>query len=79
MKKWIAAILMMLMLMQALPLNALATIGNVLTEDELIAAYALTGFGEGGTQKHTGTVLCVDRRVLSVLKLVRVRINAARE
>ena len=46
MKKWIAAILTMLMLMQALPLNALATIGNVLTEDELTAAYALTGFGE---------------------------------
>jgi len=29
--------------------------------------------------EHTGTVLCVDRRALSVLKLVRVRINAARE
>ena len=53
MKKWIAAILTMLMLMQALPLNALATIGNVLTEDELTAAYALTGFGEGGTQSNS--------------------------
>ena len=53
MKRWIAVILMMLVLMQALPLNALATIGNVLTEDELTAAYALTGFGEGGTQSNS--------------------------
>ena len=53
MKRWIAVILMMLVLMQALPLNALATIGNVLTEDELNAAYALTGFGESRTQSNT--------------------------
>ena len=45
MKRWIAALLTLLLLAQALPLNALAAAGHVLTEAELAAAYALTGFG----------------------------------
>ena len=53
MKKWIAAALTLLMLIQALPLNALAAAGHVLTDDELAAAYALTGFGDSGARSNT--------------------------
>ena len=38
--------LMLVLLLQALPLSALAAAGHVLTDEELAAAYALTGFGE---------------------------------
>ena len=44
----------------------------------LRAGVALYSLFPNSASKHKGTVLCVDRRVLSVLKLVRVRINAAR-
>ena len=53
MKKWIAAMLILLMLPQVLPLNALAAAGHVLTADELAAAYALTGFGNSGAQSNS--------------------------
>ena len=53
MKKWIAAALILLMLVQALPLNALAAAGHVLTNDELAAAYALTGFGDSGARSNS--------------------------
>jgi len=45
MKKWLSMLLLIVLLSQALPLNALATIGKVLTHEELAAAYALTGYG----------------------------------
>lgn len=48
MKKRIAALLLIVMFAQVLPLNALATIGKVLTKEELEAAYALTGLESGG-------------------------------
>ena len=50
MKRLLSALLMVLLLIEALPLNALAAAGHVLTEKELAAAYALTGLGEGGAQ-----------------------------
>ena len=53
MKKWIAAMLILLMLPQVLPLNALAAAGHVLTADELAAAYALTGLGNSGAQSNS--------------------------
>ena len=53
MKRWIAAMLMLLLLMQALPLEALAASGHVLTDEELAAAYALTGFGETATARNS--------------------------
>ena len=43
MKKWLSAIVLIVMLSQALPLNALAAIGHELTGEELAAAYTLTG------------------------------------
>ena len=45
MKKWLSAIVLIVMLSQALPFNALAAIGHELTAEELAAAYTLTGFG----------------------------------
>ena len=43
---------MLLLLVQALPLNALAEAGHVLTDAELAAAYALTGFGDSGARSN---------------------------
>ena len=45
MKKWLSAIVLLVMLSQALPFNALAAIGHELTAEELAAAYTLTGLG----------------------------------
>ena len=45
MKKWLSLLLLIVLLSHVLPLNALATIGKVLTHEELAAAYALTGYG----------------------------------
>ena len=53
MKKWLSAILMLVLLLQALPLSALASAGHVLTDEELAAAYALTGFGDSGARSNT--------------------------
>ena len=39
MKKWLSAILMLVLLLQTLPLNALAASGHVLTEEELQQFY----------------------------------------
>ena len=52
MRKWLCAILAMVLLLQALPLNALAAAGHVLSDEELAAAYALTGFGENAIQRN---------------------------
>ena len=52
MKKWLSAILTLVLLLQALPLSALAASGHVLTEEELAAAYALTGFGDSGARSN---------------------------
>ena len=43
MKKWLSVIVLMVLLSQVLPLNALAAIGHELTGEELAAAYTLTG------------------------------------
>ena len=48
MKRKLAALLLIVMLCQALPMQAFATVGKVLTEEELALAYALTGLGTGG-------------------------------
>ena len=53
MKKWMSALLMILLLVQSLPLNALAAAGHVLTGEELAAAYALTGFDEDGVRSNS--------------------------
>ena len=52
MKRWLSAILMAALLIQALPLGALAAAGHVLTDGELAAAYALTGFGDSGARSN---------------------------
>ena len=52
MKKWLSAILMVLLLVQAMPLGAFAAAGHVLTDEELAAAYALTGFGDSSVQSN---------------------------
>ena len=36
MKKWLSALLLIILLLQALPVDALATIGKALTDAELI-------------------------------------------
>jgi hypothetical protein len=48
MKKLLCALLLIVMLVQVLPFDALATVGRVLSEDALNRAYALTGLGTGG-------------------------------
>ena len=47
MKKWLSALLLIILLLQALPVDALATIGKALTDEELDRAYALTGLAKG--------------------------------
>ena len=47
---------MTLILAQTLPLHALAAAGHVLTDDELAAAYALTGFGADGDSSNAASV-----------------------
>ena len=54
MKKMLSALLLIVMLCQVLPFDALAAVGRVLTDDELARAYALTGFGENEGQYHNG-------------------------
>ena len=48
MKKLLAMLVLLVMLAQVLPLDALATVGKVLSADELAKAYAITGLGTGG-------------------------------
>ena len=56
MKKAFSALLLVIMLAQVLPLEALATVGRVMSADELAAAYAMTGLGTGGlTANGDGT------------------------
>ena len=52
MKKWLSAMLMLILLVQAMPLGAFAAAGHVLTDEELAAAYALTGFGDSSVQSN---------------------------
>ena len=54
MKKMLSALLLIAMLCQVLPFEALATVGKVLTDEELARAYALTGLGENEGQYHNG-------------------------
>ena len=42
MKRWVSALLLVILLAQVLPFDALATVGKVLTNEELDRAYALT-------------------------------------
>ena len=53
MKRFVAVLLTLILLCHALPMNALASVGRVLTENELAAAYALTGFGDGGARSNS--------------------------
>ena len=54
MKKMLSVLLLIVLLCQALPINALAAIGKVLTGEELAAAYILTGLSSvtGGVQRN---------------------------
>ena len=52
MKRFLSALLMTLIMVQVLPLRALAATGRVLTDGELAAAYALTGFGADGVSSN---------------------------
>ena len=56
MKRFLSVLLMTLILAQTLPLHALAAAGHVLTDDELAAAYALTGFGADGNSSNAASV-----------------------
>ena len=53
MKKMITALLLLAMLIQVLPFEALATVGKVLSKEELARAYALTGLGTGGLKANS--------------------------
>ena len=48
------ALLLILLLIQALPVEALAATGRVLTDEALDRAYALTGLAKGDGQYHDG-------------------------
>ena len=52
MKKWLCMLLTLVLLLQALSLSALAAAGHVLTDEELAAAYALTGFADSEVQRN---------------------------
>ena len=54
MKKCFSALLLIILLTQALSIDAFASIGRVLTDDELDRAYALTGLGQGDGLYHNG-------------------------
>ena len=55
MKRWIAAILMTVLLLEFFPADALASmIGEPLTEDELKAAYTLAGLDQENVSYHKG-------------------------
>ena len=55
MKRWIAAILMAALLMQLMPMDALASVaGEPLTEEELNTALALAGLLEENVTYHEG-------------------------
>ncbi|MBQ8963682.1 MAG: haloacid dehalogenase-like hydrolase, partial [Clostridia bacterium] len=54
MKKLLTALLLIVMLCQALPMSAFATVGKVLSAEELARAYALTGLGDGNGAYHEG-------------------------
>ena len=56
MKKWIAAMLTLIMLVGMLPVNALAVIvsGKILTEDELSTYKVLAGLNDGAGEYHNG-------------------------
>ena len=49
MKKWLSTLLLIVLLSQTLPMNALAAIGHELTAAELAAAYTLTGLNSDVT------------------------------
>ena len=53
MKKLITALLLLVMLAQVLPFEALATVGKVLSKEEMARAYALTGLGTGGLKANS--------------------------
>ncbi len=53
MKKRITALLLLAMLIQVLPFEALATVGKVLSKEEMARAYALTGLGTGGLKANS--------------------------
>lgn len=57
MKRWLSALLVMVMLAQALPMSAMASVGRVLSDEELDRAYALTGLGKGDGLYHNGMAL----------------------
>ena len=53
MKKLFSVLLLIVMLAQVLPLEALATVGKVLSKEEIARAYALTGLGTGGLKANS--------------------------
>ena len=54
MKKWLSTLLLVVLLAQALPVSAMASVGRVLSDEELDRAYALTGLGKGDGLYHNG-------------------------
>ena len=52
MKRLLSTMLILVLLLQALPVGALAASGDLLTEQELAAAIALTGIGADGAQSN---------------------------
>lgn len=54
MKRWLSVVLLVILMMQALPFDALAAVGKVITKEALDRAYALTGLGQGDGVYHNG-------------------------
>lgn len=54
MKRILSALLLIILLIRGLPIEALASVGKVLSEEELSRAYALTGLGQGDGLYHNG-------------------------
>ena len=68
MKKWIAALLMLLLLLEMLPVTAMAVVvsGKPLTESELQAARALAGLNKGAGVYHNGMKLSASMNAKQV-------------
>ncbi len=68
MKKWIAALLALMLLLQALPVTALATAvsGRPITEAELAKAYAIAGLNDGAGVFHNGMGVSASMNALQL-------------
>ena len=59
-KKLLIVLTVVVLLFNILPVEALAAVGSVLSEEELNRAYALTGLGTGGLRKNAVSANAAD-------------------